>query len=240
MPVGAYDGTVEKGGATIVKYDDQNVLKISKQSNVHIIEDFEVDPLVKYTMTFWAKAENDASFTVTFSGNKIEGTEDSGKFNLPAGKWTRFVLEAHSAEGITEGYLRIENSRSAAIYISKVEVYYYSEDAWSNATGYYGYLIPAGTIGDKNFKRYIDGDPTVGGSECHVNKFNETISFYVDNSAANLVNLSSDELAEDHVKVYSLGGQMLIDTDKKHWKSLWQHLPSGMYIINGKKFVKMK
>ena len=35
--VGPYDGTIVKGKAEIVKYDDQNVLRISAQSSVRII-----------------------------------------------------------------------------------------------------------------------------------------------------------------------------------------------------------
>ena len=44
------------------------------------------------------------------------------------GKWTKFVVEAQSAEGETDGYLRIENSRSAVMYIQKVQVGYYPDN----------------------------------------------------------------------------------------------------------------
>ena len=56
-----FDGTIEKGKASIVNYDDQNVLKIDASSNVRIIEGFEVDPLATYTTTFWAKADKKAT-----------------------------------------------------------------------------------------------------------------------------------------------------------------------------------
>jgi len=124
-----FHGTIEKGtNASIVKYDDQNTLKIGTAVNVRIVEGFEVDPLAKYTTTFWAKVDKDASYTITFSGNKVNGNGADGKWTLKPGKWTKVVVEAQSAEGETEGYLRIENSRSAVIYIQRVEVGYYPDN----------------------------------------------------------------------------------------------------------------
>ena len=123
-----FDGTVEKGSASIAKYDGQNTLKISTSSNVRIIEGFEVDPNAKYTITFWAMADKDASYDITFSGNKITGTGPNGRWTFKAGKWNKVVVEAQSAPDETEGYLRIENSRSAVIYIQKVEVGYYPDN----------------------------------------------------------------------------------------------------------------
>ena len=131
QPVGPYSGTIDKGNAEIVSYDGQNVLQIasgSKAGQVRIIEGFEVDPLATYTTTFWAKVDKDASFTITFSGNKVDGNGTDGKWTLKPGKWTKVVVESRSAEGVTEGYLRIENGRNAPIYIQKVEVGYYPDN----------------------------------------------------------------------------------------------------------------
>jgi hypothetical protein len=128
MPVGDYNGTVEKGSASIAKYDNQNCLKIGTAANVRIIEGFEVDSKAKYTTTFWAKADKDASFTITFSGNKVAGSGPDGKWTFKTGKWTKIVVEAQSAADVTDGYLRIENSRSAVIYIQKVQVGYYPDN----------------------------------------------------------------------------------------------------------------
>lgn len=133
MPVGAYSGTVDRGKADIVKYDGQNVLKIANgifnYGYVRIIEGFEVDPLAKYTVTFWAMAEgNQASYNVVFSGNKVDGTGPDGKWILKPGKWTKVVVEAQSAPDVTEGYLRIENTLTSPIYIQKVEVGYYPDN----------------------------------------------------------------------------------------------------------------
>ena len=128
MPVGDYNGTVEKGSASIAKYDNQSCLKIGTAANVRIIEDFEVDPKAKYTTTFWAKADKDASFDITFSGNKVTGSGPNGRWTFKTGKWTKIVVEAQSAADVTDGYLRIENSRSAVIYIQKVQVGYYPDN----------------------------------------------------------------------------------------------------------------
>lgn len=122
-----FHGTIEKGKASIVKYDDQNVLQVGTQSNIRIIEGFDVDPKAKYTTTFWAKADKDASYNVYFSGTKVDGPSD-GKYTLKPGKWTKVVIEAQSAEGETAGYLRIENTRNAVVYIQKVQVGYYPDN----------------------------------------------------------------------------------------------------------------
>ena len=122
-----FHGTIDKGKASIVKYDDQNVLQVNTRSNVRIIEGFDVDPKAKYTTTFWAKADKDASYNVTFSGTKVEGPSD-GKFTLKPGKWTKVTIEAQSAEGETAGYLRIENFNNAVVYIQKVQVGYYPDN----------------------------------------------------------------------------------------------------------------
>lgn len=128
MSVGAYSGTVESGSASIEKYDDQNALKIGLLSNVRIVEGFEVDPKANYTITFWARADKDATYNITFSGNKVTGAGPNGAWTFKSGKWTKIVVEAQSAEDVTEGYLRIENTRSAVFYIQKVEVGYYPDN----------------------------------------------------------------------------------------------------------------
>lgn len=126
--VGAYDGTVEKGKASIVKYDNQNVLRINTKSDVRIIEGFEADPLAKYTTTFWARADKDISFTITFSGQKVDGPASEGKWTIKQGKWTKFVIESQSAADESNGYLRIENGLNGILYIQKVQVGYYPDN----------------------------------------------------------------------------------------------------------------
>lgn len=126
-----FDGTIEKGNATktkITKYDGMNTLMIGTANNVRIIEGFEVDPKAKYTTTFWAKADKDATFSVNFSGKNVVGAGTGGKWTFKAGKWVKIVVESQAAEGVTEGYLRIDNALAAAIYIQKVEVGYYPDN----------------------------------------------------------------------------------------------------------------
>ena len=82
MPVGKYDGTIEKGKASIVKYDNQNVLQVGTSSNVRIIEGFDVDPLAKYTTTFWARSDKDITFTINFSGVTVDGSATAGKWAI--------------------------------------------------------------------------------------------------------------------------------------------------------------
>ena len=126
--VGNYDGTIEKGSASIVKYDGQNVLRISSGSNVRVIEGFDVDPLAKYTVTFWARADKDITFGVNFSGTTVPGPGTNNLWPLKQGKWTKFVVEAQSAEGETEGYFRIDTGRGITINIQKAEEGYFPDN----------------------------------------------------------------------------------------------------------------
>ena len=123
-----FGGTVEKGTAEIEKYDGMNTLKVGTQCTVNIVEGFEVDPLATYTVTFWAMADKNANFSVTFSGTPVDGGGANGRYILESGKWKKIVVEAQSAPGVTDGYLKIENTRSAAFYIQKVQVGYYPDN----------------------------------------------------------------------------------------------------------------
>ena len=123
-----FEGTVEKGTATIEKYDDANALKISSASRVRIIEGFELDSLATYTTTFWAKADKDVNFSVVFSGTQIDGGSAGGKFLLAGGNWKKIVVESQSAPGETEGYLSIETARGTPVYIQKAQVGYYPDN----------------------------------------------------------------------------------------------------------------
>lgn len=129
--IGAYSGTNKnsKALATIKKYDGQNTLSIPSQGKVNIVEGFTVDPTATYTATFYAMCDKDASFFVNFSGNKIAGTATSdGKWKVPAGKWTKVVVEGKSAEDVTDGYLEIEMVRGSSMNIKKVDVGYYPDN----------------------------------------------------------------------------------------------------------------
>ena len=128
----SFDGTAESGSATIIKYDGMNVLKIPIRAKIRIVEGFEVDPNAKYTTTFWATtdkvSDTGVSFNVTFSGTPVEGTGVGGKWVVKQGKWTKFVVEAQSAEGVTDGYLRIDNGPNGNVLVQKVDVGYYPDN----------------------------------------------------------------------------------------------------------------
>ncbi len=129
MPVGDFPGKVESGSASIAKYDGQNTLRVAGNSKVRIIDGFEVDPLAKYTTTFYANADKEVTFYVYFSGKKVDGTASSdGKWSVKPGKWTKIVIESQSAPDVKDGYLRIETGRGMVAYIQKVEVGYYPDN----------------------------------------------------------------------------------------------------------------
>ena len=129
MPVGDFPGKVESGSASIAKYDGQNTLRVAGNSKVRIIDGFEVDPLAKYTTTFYANADKEVTFYVYFSGKKVDGTATSdGKWAVKPGKWTKIVIESQSAPEEKDGYLRIETGRGMVAYIQKVEVGYYPDN----------------------------------------------------------------------------------------------------------------
>jgi hypothetical protein len=123
-----FSGTVEKGTGVIENFDGVNTLKVGLASNVRIIEGFELDPLATYTVTFWARATKDASFGVTFSGKQVDGGGAAGRWSFAANKWVKVTVESKCPEDATEGYLRIENTRSAPIYIKNVSVGYYPDN----------------------------------------------------------------------------------------------------------------
>ena len=128
----SFDGTAESGSASIIQYDGMNVLKVPLRAKIRIIEGFEVDPKAKYTITFWATtdkvSDTGVSFNVTFSGTPVEGSGTGGKWVVKQGKWTKFVIEAQSAEGVTDGYLRIENGPNGNVLVQKVNVGYYPDN----------------------------------------------------------------------------------------------------------------
>ncbi len=129
MSPGAYECTVESGKVpTIVKYDGMNALKVEASSKVRIVEGFEVDHLSKYTITMWLRSDKRATFSVNFSGTKAESSSSSS-FSIEAGgNWKKVVIEVQSAEGETEGYLRIDNTRATAVYVQKVDIGYFPDN----------------------------------------------------------------------------------------------------------------
>ena len=119
-----FTGTAISGKPTIQKnYDgNDNALKIPKFAKVYIVEDFDLDPLGSYTVTFYAQVDKDDNVIITFSDNKIKDGANDKKFDIKAGKWQKVVVEAKPAEGATKGYLMLEGNKNAIVYIKSVQV----------------------------------------------------------------------------------------------------------------------
>ena len=119
-----FTGTAKRGKPSIVKnYDGtENALKLPKRSKVYIVEDFDIDLLGTYTVTFYAKVDKDETVVCTFSDNKIQEGKGDKLYELKKGKWVKVVVEATPAEGATAGYLMVEGNLNSDVYIKNVSV----------------------------------------------------------------------------------------------------------------------
>ena len=119
-----FTGTAKRGKPSIVKNFDgtDNALKLPKRSKVYIVEDFDIDLLGTYTVTFYAKVDKDETVVCTFSDNKIQEGKGDKLYELKKGKWVKVVVEATPAEGATEGYLMVEGNLNSDVYIKNVSV----------------------------------------------------------------------------------------------------------------------
>ncbi len=119
-----FTGTAKRGKPSIVKnYDGtDNALKLPKRSKVYIVEDFDIDLLGTYTVTFYAKVDKDETVVCTFSDNKIQEGKGDKLYELKKGKWVKVVVEATPAEGATAGYLMVEGNLNSDVYIKNVSV----------------------------------------------------------------------------------------------------------------------
>ena len=119
-----FTGTAMRGKPSIVKNFDgtDNALKLPKRSKVYIVEDFDIDLLGTYTVTFYAKVDKDETVVCTFSDNKIQEGKGDKLYELKKGKWVKVVVEATPAEGATAGYLMVEGNLNSDVYIKNVSV----------------------------------------------------------------------------------------------------------------------
>ena len=119
-----FTGTAKRGKPSIVKnYDGtDNALKLPKRSKVYIVEDFDIDLLGTYTVTFYAKVDKDETVVCTFSDNKIQEGKGDKLYEIKKGKWVKVVVEATPAEGATAGYLMVEGNLNSDVYIKNVSV----------------------------------------------------------------------------------------------------------------------
>ena len=113
-----YTGT----GGKLVTKDGETVLQITAKSNV--IEGIEVEPKAQYNTQLWVRADKGktSTFTLVFSGTTVDGPV-KGRYSIEGGsEWTRITIDEEPAEGVEEGYLRIEPARGSTIYVKKVQM----------------------------------------------------------------------------------------------------------------------
>ena len=73
------------------------------------------------------------------------------------------------------------------------------------------------------------------------NKFDKIVeanSIEFDDDTTGIDEIPLADGNKNRVKIYTLGGQLLIDSNNSEWESQWHQLPSGVYIKNGKKVIK--
>ena len=113
-----YTGT----GGDLVTKDGEKVVKIGSKSTV--VEGFAVEPKASYTTQLWVRADKGktATFSIIFSGTKVDGPV-AGKYVLEgASEWSRITIDEEPADGVEDGYLRIEPGRGSTVFVKKVQV----------------------------------------------------------------------------------------------------------------------
>ena len=114
----SYTGT----GGKIVQKDGETVLQVG--SNATVIEGFAVEPKARYTTQVWVRADKGktATFSIIFSGTTVDGPV-KGRYVLEgSSEWSRITIDEEPAEGVEEGYLRIEPARGSTVFVKKVQV----------------------------------------------------------------------------------------------------------------------
>lgn len=124
-----FKGTVKSGKPKIEVRSGVNALSLPKKSKVYIIEDFDVETLGKYTITFYAQVDKDETVSCTFADSVIYDGKDKKKYNIKAGGWKKVVIEdVYPAKGATNGYLMLEGNLNSIVYIRDVTVVHYPDN----------------------------------------------------------------------------------------------------------------
>ena len=89
----------------------------------------------------------------------------------------------------------------------------------------YAIVILKGTFGDTNFGKFLEDKTTTQASDCHTNP-RMTISIEVDNDKATGIEQVVNSTEKNNV-IYDVQGRKVKQMNR-----------SGIYIVNGKKFVK--
>ena len=169
----------------------------SEESTTGFIEDFGADCYQSYSRTnipFIKDKDLEELYLFAYGNEEIGGIYcDPTKPVYIVQAYTDGVL----ATGHFEPYPTFrEDTGFGGMAVRLVMDQPLEDGALDGASGQYGYKILAGTVGDRNFKRYLDGDPDVSKSDCHVNKLDYSITFFVDNTKATQNYPSSDVLTE--------------------------------------------
>ena len=89
----------------------------------------------------------------------------------------------------------------------------------------YTFVIEAATFGDGNFNKFLNGDPNVKKSDCHVNA-RTPLGYYIDNNKATSINGITID-SDGELRIVDLLGRKINKMKK-----------GNMYIVNGKKYIK--
>lgn len=147
----------------------------------------------------------------------IDGTKTIQLVEYPSGN---LVLTGHfDVENLQEVYMSDGKTLVECIAWFKpdTEIDYSKLDRI-----HYQYVIPAATYGDANFGKYLKDNNSVSKSDCRVNgKY--VIDVYIDNNATGIDTIES----EKNVVIYDMMGRRVSKITK-----------AGVYIINGKKYIK--
>ena len=147
----------------------------------------------------------------------IDGTKTIQLVEYPSGN---LVLTGHfDVENLQDVYMSDGKTLVECIAWFKpdTEIDYSKLDR-----NHYQYVIPAATYGDANFGKYLKDNNSVSKSDCRVNgKY--VIDVYIDNNATGIDTIES----EKNVVIYDMMGRRVSKITK-----------AGVYIINGKKYIK--
>lgn len=155
-------------------------------------------------------------------------SQQYGHFNVDGTKTIQLV-EYPSGNLVLTGHFDVENLQEVYMSDGKTLVEciaWFKPDTEIDYSKldriHYQYVIPAATYGDANFGKYLKDNNSVSKSDCRVNgKYR--IDVYIDNNATGIDTIES----EKNVVIYDMMGRRVSKITK-----------AGVYIINGKKYIK--
>ena len=155
-------------------------------------------------------------------------SQQYGHFNVDGTKTIQLV-EYPSGDVVLTGHFDVENMQEVYMPDGKTLIEciaWFKPDTEIDYSKlnriHYQYVIPAATYGDANFGKYLKDNNSVSKSDCRVNgKY--VVDVYIDNNATGIDTIES----EQNVVIYDMMGRRVSKITK-----------AGVYIINGKKYIK--